>query len=94
MSNVLNKKVIADVLAEKHDFSKKEATDVVNDFVEVITDALAKGDTVDLFGFGKFLVKDRPARQGVNPATGEKIQIKASKVPAFKAAKALKELVK
>lgn len=94
MANVVNKKVIADVLSDKHGLSKTVANDVVNDVIDIFADTLKKGDTVDLFGFGKFIVKDRPARQGVNPATGEKIQISASKAPAFKAAKALKDAVK
>ena len=59
--------------------------------MNAITDALKKGDQVTLTGFGTFLVRERDARTGRNPQTGETIQIKASKVPAFKAGKALKD---
>ena len=61
--------------------------------VNAITDALKKGDTVSLVGFGSFLVKERAARQGRNPQTGNTITIAAAKIPSFKAGKALKDAV-
>lgn len=75
------------------DFSK-EATVVVQTVVESITNTLAAGEKVQLIGFGTFEVRERAARTGRNPQTGEEMQIAASKVPAFKAGKELKEAVK
>ena len=74
--------------------SKKEAADAVNAVLDTITNALSKGDEIVLTGFGKFSVSKRAARMGVNPRTGEKIKIKATTVPKFKAGKSLKEAVK
>jgi DNA-binding protein HU-beta len=65
----------------------------LNAVTDAITDSLSKGDNVAITGFGNFLVRDRAARTGRNPQTGATIQIKASKVPAFKAGKTLKEAV-
>ena len=90
----MNKKELVEVLAERTGATKKDATEYVNTVLEEIARELKKGKPVDLAGFGKFEVKKRAARTGVNPKTGEKIKIKASKVPSFKAAKALKEAVK
>lgn len=94
MNDVLNKKVLAEKIAEVHNLTKKEATEIVELVFDTVKDELSKGTKVDIAGFGKFEVKVRNARTGVNPATGEKIQVAASKVPGFKAAKALKEVVK
>ena len=74
--------------------TKKAATEVVNDVFESMSKTLANGGVVDINGFGKFTVKTRAARTGVNPRTGEQIKIEASKAPGFKASKTLKELVK
>jgi len=74
--------------------SKKEASDTLNAILDAITAALSKGDKVALTGFGTFSVSKRAARMGVNPRTGEKIKIKATTVPKFKAGKSLKEAVK
>jgi DNA-binding protein HU-beta len=74
--------------------SKKEAADAVAAVFDAITQALSKGDKVALTGFGVFSVSKRAARKGVNPRTGEKIQIAATTVPKFKAGKALKDAVK
>ena len=74
-------------------FSKKDADKAVSAVLEAITDALTSGEKVQLVGFGTFEVRDRAAREGKNPATGETIKIEASKVPAFKAGKALKDAV-
>ena len=84
MSNVINKKDLAEKLAEEFGCSKKDATAYVQ-FVF---------DTVDVFGFGKFSISERAARTGINPATKEKIEIAASKSVKFKASKALKDAVK
>ncbi len=91
----MNKADLAQVLAEKVNVSKREAEDMLNAFVDVVTDTLKKGDEVVLTGFGAFSVKQRAARTGVNPQNPtEKIQIPAVKVPKFKAGKALKDSLK
>lgn len=74
--------------------SKKEAGECVNAMLDAITAALSKGQKLTLTGFGTFSVSKRAARMGVNPRTGEKIKIKATTVPKFKAGKSLKEAVK
>lgn len=94
MSEILNKKALSEIVAEKLGMTKKDANSAVEAICETVTEELAKGNKVDISGFGKFEVKERAARQGINPATKEPIQIAATKVPAFKAAKALKEAVK
>ncbi len=81
-------------VAEKAELSKKDAEKAVNATVEAISNSLKDGDKVQLVGFGTFEVRDRAARDGINPATGKTIKIPATKVPAFKAGKALKDLVK
>ncbi len=91
----MNKAEFAQVLSEKLNVSKREAEDMLNSFVEVVTATLQKGDEVVLTGFGAFSVKARAARTGVNPQNPtEKIQIPAVKVPKFKAGKALKDALK
>lgn len=90
----MNKTELISAVAEKTGASKKDAEKVVNATFDVITEALSKGDKVALIGFGNFEVRERAAREGKNPQTGEKIKIAACKVPAFKAGKALKEAVK
>ena len=87
----MNKKELAEVVAEKFDLSKAKAGEVVDTVFESITDALADGKKVEINGFGKFEVKTRAARTGINPQTKETINIPASKAPAFKAGKALKD---
>ncbi len=94
MSDVLNKKALAEVLAEKCDLSKKAASDALDVVFDTVANTLKAGGRVDIAGFGKFEVKERAAREGINPATGEKLKIAASKSPKFKASKALKDLVK
>ncbi len=93
MANV-TKKTLAEDLANNYGLTKKAAGEIVNYVFDTAAEALKNGDTVDVNGFGKFTVKERAARTGINPATKETIEIAATKVPAFKAAKALKELVK
>ena len=94
MNEVLNKKGRIDGVANKLDITKKDATVAVETVFEAITEALVNGNKVDISGFGKFEVKTRAERTGINPATKETIQIPATKAPGFKAAKALKEAVK
>lgn len=89
----MNKTELIARVAEKTNLTKKVAGDAVEAVLESITEALAGGDKVTLVGFGTFEVRSRAARRGVNPATGETIDIPASKVPAFKAGKQLKETV-
>lgn len=80
-------------VAEKTNSTKKEAEVAVSAVIEAITETLAEGEKVSIVGFGTFEVKDRKEREGHNPKTNEKIVIPASKAPAFKAGKALKEAV-
>ncbi len=81
-------------LAAKTGLSKKDAGSAVDAFVEVITEALAKGEDVQFTGFGKFYVQARDAREGINPQTKAKIKIAATKVPKFSAGSALKNSVR
>ena len=89
----MNKAELVAAIAAKTGDTKKGAEASVNAFVDVITDALAKGDKVQLVGFGSFEVRKRAARKGRNPRTKEEIKIPASKAPVFKAGKSLKDLV-
>ena len=89
----MNKTELIAALAEKTELSKKDAEKALNAFVEVTSGSLAKGEKVQLIGFGTFDVKKRPARMARNPRTGAEIKIAASKAPAFKAGKALKDKV-
>ena len=90
----MNKAELIAAAAEKAELSKKDTEAAVNAVVEVITKALKKGDKVQLVGFGSFETRKRAARVGRNPKTKETIKIAASKVPAFKPGKALKDAVK
>ncbi|MDD5589717.1 MAG: HU family DNA-binding protein [Candidatus Portnoybacteria bacterium] len=90
----MTKDQLIESVASKCACSKKAASDCVDAILDGITAALQKGDKVVFTGFGAFQVSKRAARQGVNPKTGEKIQIKAMTVPKFKAGKALKDAVK
>ena len=90
----MNKTELISAVAENAGLSKKDATAAVAAVFEEITNALVKGDKVQLIGFGNFEVRERAARTGRNPLTGEELNIDASKVPAFKAGKALKDAVK
>lgn len=89
----MNKAELISAVAEKAALSKKDSEAAVNAMLEAITSALAQGDDIRLVGFGTFEVKKRNARVGRNPKTKAEIQIPASKVPAFKAGKALKDAV-
>jgi DNA-binding protein HU-beta len=90
----VNKSELVDLVAEKAGMSKKDSETAVKAVLDSITDGLVQGNKVQLVGFGTFEVRQRKAREGRNPATGEKIKINALKVPAFKPGKALKEKVK
>ena len=89
----MNKTELVAAIAEKTDLTKKDAELALTAVVESITEALEKGDKVQLIGFGSFEVKNRAARTGRNPKTKEAIEIPASRVPVFKAGKALKDAV-
>ena len=89
----MNKSELIEKVAKDSGISKKVAAAAVNATFATITGELAKGERVAVLGFGTFEVRERSARVGRNPATGEKIKIKASKSPAFKAGKALKTTV-
>ncbi|WP_449538136.1 HU family DNA-binding protein [Ferdinandcohnia sp. Marseille-Q9671] len=89
----MNKTELISAVAESAELSKKDATKAVDAVFEAVQDALSSGDKVQLIGFGNFEVRERAARKGRNPQTGEEIEIAASKVPAFKPGKALKDAV-
>lgn len=89
----MNRKELAEALANKTGKSNADADRTIAAFMDVISGALKKGDSVTLVGFGTFSVKKRAARTGRNPATGAEIKIKASKVPSFKAGATLKATV-
>ncbi len=87
----MNKTELAEAVADAADLSKAAATRAVDAVVDIIIDTLKEGDQVTIVGFGTFLVRERGARSGRNPRTGESIEIAASNVPSFKAGKALKD---
>ncbi|MBE6082229.1 MULTISPECIES: HU family DNA-binding protein [Tissierellales] len=90
----MNKAELVSSIAEKSNLTKKDTENALNAFMKVVEEALAKGDKVQLVGFGTFEVRERKAREGRNPRNPEEvIQIPASKAPVFKAGKALKEIV-
>jgi len=89
----LNKTELVSSVAEKAEITKKEAEKVVSAVFASVEEALAKGEKVQLVGFGTFEVKERAARTGRNPKTGEEIEIPATRVPSFKPGKSLKENV-
>ena len=90
----MNKTELVAAVATKADLSKKDAEAAVKAVLDAVTEALADGEKVALVGFGTFEVKERAARTGKNPRTGEAIEIPASKIPSFKAGAALKNAVK
>ena len=87
----MNKATLIAKMAEKSELSKKQAEAALNAFTDTITEALKAGEKVQLMGFGTFEVKERAARVGRNPATGEPTNIAAKKIPTFKAGKGLKD---
>ncbi len=91
----MTKSEFVDAVSDRVDgLSRKQATDVVDAVLETITDTLQRGSDVTFSGFGKFHVAERGAREGVNPRTGERMQIPASKVPRFTAGSGLKNAIK
>lgn len=90
----MTKSEFVDQVASEAGLSKGDAGKAVDAFVDVVEETLKRGGEVSITGFGKFSVADRGARQGVNPQTGERIQIAASRVPRFSAGSALKTAVK
>ena len=89
----MNKGELVAALAAKTETTKKESEAALNGILDVIAESMAKGDKVQLIGFGTFEAKERPARTARNPRTGEQVKIAATKAPSFKAGKALKDLV-
>jgi DNA-binding protein HU-beta len=90
----VTKTEFVDQVAERTDLGKGEAGECVDAMLDTIKEVLARGGEINFTGFGKFSVAERGARQGVNPQTGERIQIAASRVPRFSAGSALKSAVK
>jgi DNA-binding protein HU-beta len=89
----MNKAELVDVVAEKAEVTKRDADAMVTAMVEAIMEAVASGDKVTLVGFGSFEPRDRAAREGRNPKTGETLKIAATTVPGFSAGKGFKQLV-
>ena len=89
----MTKQEFVDQVADRAGLSKKDAAGAVDAFLDTVEDALKRGSEVTFSGFGKFSVSQRSAREGRNPATGEKIQIAASRVPRFTAGASLKKSV-
>ena len=89
----MTKSNLISIVAESAGLTKKDTEKVVSSFLSAVTDALVSGDKVQIVGFGTFEVRDRKEREGRNPANGEPMIIPASRVPAFKAGKSLKEAV-
>jgi DNA-binding protein HU-beta len=90
----MNKKELVNVVAEKAELSKKQTGEVVNVVFGEIENALVEGESLSITGFGKFEVRERAARKGRNPSTGEEIFLASTRVPAFKAGRQLKEAIK
>ena len=90
----MNKTELVALMAEEAGLSKKDAEKALNAFIGGVQNTVKAGDKVSLIGFGTFELRERSAREGKNPRTGEEIKIAACKVPAFKAGKAFKDLVK
>lgn len=89
----MTKNELVQYVIERTQMKKKEAVKAVDAVFETMTEAMAKGEKIQLVGFGNFEVRERAARKGRNPQTGEEMQIKASRVPAFKPGKTLKDVV-
>jgi DNA-binding protein HU-beta len=89
----MNKSELIDAIAASAQLTKADAARALDSFTNTVTNALKAGDSVALVGFGTFSVKERAARKGRNPKTGQEIEIAASKVPDFKAGKGLKDAV-
>lgn len=90
----MNKTQLVEKIAQQADLSKAKAAEALEAFIQTVTDNLSKNEEVSVVGFGTFTVSERAARAGRNPRTGEAIEIKASRLPKFRAGKTLKEAVK
>lgn len=90
----MNKGELVDAISSKANVTKKQAEDILTATTDTIVEAVAGGDKITLVGFGSFEPRDRAARDGRNPKTGEVLKIKATRVPAFSAGKVFKERVK
>ncbi len=93
MSETMNKKVLAANIADEFGLTKKDSEGIVNKLFDDIKDSLAKGNAVDIYGFGKFDIATRAAREGINPLTKERMTFSESKSAKFKSSKALKDAV-
>jgi DNA-binding protein HU-beta len=89
----MNKSELVGIVAEQAKLSRAQAERLVNAFFEAVTDALKRGEDVALIGFGSFAVRDRAARSGRNPRTGEVIEVPAGRAPAFRPGKALRDAI-
>ena len=89
----MNRKELVDAIARETGLSRKNDELAVRAFVDIVSEELRKGERVQISGFGSFEVSERPARTGINPKTGEAIEIHSSLTPKFKAGKSLKDLV-
>jgi len=94
MAQTVKREALAQKIAEKFDLPKKTAVEILNYFTELVSQNLKQGNKIKLPGLGTFKVRERKARTAINPKTGEKISVPATKVPKFTPAKELKELVK
>lgn len=91
---IITKKEIAEQIANRHALSKIESKQIVSDIFDCIAESLKKGDAVNISGFGKFEIRTRVKRMGINPSTLKRIEIQESILPRFKASKSLKEFIK
>lgn len=89
----MNKAELIEAIADKADLSKAAAGNALDAFIETVENTLKEGDSIALVGFGTFSIKDRAARSGRNPQTGEPMEIRASKVPSWKPGKLIKDAV-
>ena len=89
----MTKADLINAIAEKSELSKKDSEKALAAFVDTVTETLAKGDSIQLVGFGTFEVRDKKEKEAINPRTKEKVLVPARKSPAFKAGKALKDAV-
>ncbi|MES2907186.1 MAG: integration host factor subunit beta [Pseudomonadota bacterium] len=90
---MIKSELIEEIAAKNPNLYQRDVEQIVNTVLDVITDALTRGDRVELRGFGTFSVKERPARTGRNPRTGATVQVEAKRLPAFKPGKELKERI-
>ena len=94
MEESISKKSLTETISESHNLTKKEAAEIIDLVFDTMADGLKAGKKVEITGFGKFEVKTRAARTGINPQTKETIEIPSSKIPGFRASKSLKDKVR